>query len=124
MPAVAPRQAAAGPSSGHREHGGHGHLSTQLQSLLQEVDGASGAGSSASAGLASSNSSGTNSQGVSNLETSFQSLMQDLSASAATGQSASQTSTPSLQSFLQTLLGKLQTQGSTQRAGLLIHATA
>jgi hypothetical protein len=103
--------------------GGHGHLSTQLQSLLREVDGASGAGSSASAGLAS-NSSGTHSQGVSNLETSFQSLMQDLSASAATGQSASQTSTPSLQNFLQTLLGSLQTQGSTQSAGLLIHATA
>jgi hypothetical protein len=102
---------AASTQGSHGRHGGHGHVSTQLQSLLQEIDGSTGV-------------AGTGSQGVSKLETSFQSLMQDLSSGATAGASASQSSTPSLQGFLQTLLSNLQTQGSTQSAGLLVHATA
>jgi trimeric autotransporter adhesin len=113
-----PGGGAASTQSSHGKHGGHGHVSTQLQSLLQEIDG----GSAPAASTVASASTGP--QGLSTLETSFQSLMQDLSSGTAAGTSASQSGTPSLQSFLQTLLTNLQTQGSTQSAGLLIHATA
>jgi hypothetical protein len=104
-------QSSQGIHSGHGVHAGHGQVSTQLQSLLQEIDGGSGAAS-------------TGAPAVSSLETSFQSLMQDLSSGAATATAAGASGTPSLQGFLQTLLSNLQTQGNTQSAGLLIHATA
>ena len=51
--------------------------------------------------------------------------MQDLSGTAASSQTAAATGTPSLQSFLQTLLTNLNTQGAaSSSAGLLVHATA
>jgi hypothetical protein len=102
---------------GRGMHGGHGHVSTQLQSLVQEIDGGSGTGTAPAA-------AGSSAPAVSGLETSFQSLMQDLSSGAAAGTAASASGTPSLQGFLQSLLTSLQTQGTTQSAGLLIHATA
>ena len=105
-------QSTQGTHGGHGMHGGHGHVSSQLQSLLQEIDGGTGTGAAASGTPA-----------VANLETSFQSLMQDLSSGAAAS-TAGASGTPSLQGFLQTLLTNLQTQGTTQSAGLLIHATA
>ncbi len=101
----------------YRDHDGHGRgrISTQLQSLLQEVDGSSASGGTDAA-----------SQSVSHLQSSFQNLVQALSPPASSAAASSPAAgAPSLQSFLQSLLQNLQAQGvGTRQSGLLVQATA
>jgi hypothetical protein len=119
-------------------HGHGGHMSSQLQSLIDEVDGNDGTTPATATGAP------TGTHSVSNLESAFQTLMQDLSAqasgspgssSAVTGATsasaatatatASTPGTATLQQFLQTLLQNLQNQGiAGESTGLLLNAVA
>jgi hypothetical protein len=83
----APSSVAASQSGGHHGHGGHGghgpgQVSTQLQSLLQELSGTSTtAGSNSAASIVGSGSSVSSS-----LQASFQRLMQDVKTGPNIGQ--------------------------------------
>jgi hypothetical protein len=83
----APSSVAASQSGGHHGHGGHGghghgQVSTQLQSLLQELSGTSTTASSNSA----ASIVGSGSPASSSLQASFQRLMQDVKTGPNIGQ--------------------------------------
>jgi hypothetical protein len=136
-PVVASGALGAYGSQAHHGHG-HGHkhgggmVATQLETLLQEVNGGS-TGAGAVGSTSTTGSAGTSAvsppttsgatQQVAALQSSYSQLMSALGTSSAANTGAA--SSPSLQSFLQTLLGKLQPQNAASpNVGQLLNATA
>lgn len=77
-----PGAGSTGSSASAHHHGGGHHVSTQLESLLQQLQGSSISTDGASAAAALANSGTQNGAGNS-LQASFQRLLQDLKTSGA-----------------------------------------
>jgi hypothetical protein len=83
----------------HTGHG-HGQLSSKLESLLQDISASQSSSTTAAASTSTA------------------------AASTSTAAASSQAGTPSLQSFLQTMLQQLKSGSAGQSTGLRLNATA